>query len=127
MQRIILTLVAFATCLLIAGPASAQQSRRSYSPYRPSTPTVSPYLDLFRRNTSDLPNYHTFVRPKLQTRAALQRQTGQIGALNQQFGGLRQQFSSLENTQASPTGIGGGFMNFSHFYSAPANTGRRRR
>ena len=129
MPRIVLSLVIVATCLLICGlqAASAQQPRRSYTPYRPSTPTISPYLDLFRRNTGDLPNYHTFVRPKLQTRAAFQQQAGQFRSLQRQLGGLQRQFSSLENPHVSPTGIGGGFMNFSHFYSTPTATGRRRR
>ncbi|MCH8923640.1 MAG: hypothetical protein IIA67_10905 [Planctomycetes bacterium] len=128
MPRIILTLVIVVTCFLIGGPpaASAQQPRRSYSPYRPSRPTVSPYLDLLRRRTGELDNYHTFVRPKQQTRAALRQQAGQFGSLQRQFGGLQRQFSSLQNTRVSPTGIGGGFMNHSHFYRIqPA--GRRRR
>ena len=133
MQRIILSLVVVplvvATGLLICGPpsASAQQPRRSYATYRPSRPTVSPYLDLFRQRTGELDNYHTFVRPKLRTQAALRRQSAQFGSLQRQFGGLQSQFSSLQNTQVAPTGIGGGFMNFSHFYSTPAAAGRRRR
>ncbi|MCH8046809.1 MAG: hypothetical protein IID44_24165 [Planctomycetes bacterium] len=127
MQRIIFSLVIVAISLLICGPASAQQPRRSYSPYQPSRPTVSPYIDLLRRRTGELSNYHTFVRPKLRTQAALRQQSNRFGSLQRQFGGLQRQFSSLQNTQAAPTGIGGGFMNFSHFYSTPTSGSRRRR
>ena len=43
--------------------------------YQPATPTVSPYLDLFRFNTGVLPNYQTFVQP--QQRAQEYRQAQQ--------------------------------------------------
>lgn len=53
-----------------ADTATAQQR------YRPTRPTVSPYLNLLRANTSPVPNYYTFVRP-VQNQIAINREQEQ--------------------------------------------------
>jgi hypothetical protein len=87
-------------------------------------PTVSPYLNLLRGNTGPVPNYHSLVRPQLQQQAINQQQRAinlkqqSLSQANQQgIQRVQQGLFELRQSQASPTGTGGGFMNFSHFYS----------
>ena len=54
-----LAIVGWAVTLLSPKLSDAQELRR----YQPTRPTVSPYLNLGRFNTSGLPNYYTLVRP----------------------------------------------------------------
>jgi hypothetical protein len=77
--------------------------------YQPRRPTTSPYLQLTRRNTGALPNYHALVRPA-------QRQQ----AINQQAqASRRQQAGAIQRLQnsvqlglqpAGATGKRGGFQ-----------------
>ncbi|MEX2139938.1 MAG: hypothetical protein WD894_11795 [Pirellulales bacterium] len=101
--------------------------------YAPSRPAVSPYLNLLRRDTGPVPNYHTLVRPQLQQQAINQQQR----AINQQQQSLVQaQQRGLQRVQAglleirqpqgSPTGTGGGYMDYSHFYSFSRTSAPRR-
>jgi hypothetical protein len=85
--------------------------------FQPSRPTVSPYLNLFRRDTGPIPNYHLYVRP-------IQRQQAfndQQQLLNLQQGMEMQQLQEnliqVQRSATGPTGIGAGFRNFSHYYS----------
>lgn len=77
-NRMLLILLTWAACLHAPKLCSAQELLR----YQPSSPTVSPYLNLGRFNTSGLPNYYTLVRPlnrqrQVNTQAQrLQRQQG---------------------------------------------------
>ena len=51
----------------------------------PDTPTVSPYLNLFREESADAaPNYFAFVRPQIQQQAALREQQQQLRTLERQ-------------------------------------------
>ena len=73
--------IAIAICALfsVAEVAQAQvgTSRSRYT--RP--PTLSPYLGLLRINTGVLPNYQTFVRPRLQERQAFEQQQRSLQTL----------------------------------------------
>jgi hypothetical protein len=71
---------------------------------------------LLRRDGGPVTNYYTQVRPLQQQQALNQRQ--ELLNQQQQQGLARMQEGLLEirQPQASPTGTGGGFMNFSHFY-----------
>jgi hypothetical protein len=75
--------------------------------YQPARPTVSPYLNLFRRDAGPLPNYYSLVRPQLNQQAIdmelLQNQARQ-GA---EIGAIR----SGQMT-ATPTGKGSWFMQY---------------
>lgn len=64
---------------------------RGGQPVKPFTgassgPTISPYLNLFREDTTtnDLPNYYTFVRPQQRQLEANQQQRQQIQQLQRQ-------------------------------------------
>ncbi|QDT67244.1 hypothetical protein MalM25_01410 [Planctomycetes bacterium MalM25] len=77
-----------------------------------SGPTISPYLNLFRDETSDssLPNYYTFVRPQQQQYEANQQQRQQLQQLQRQV---------QQATYTTPaTNISGGarFGDTSRFY-----------
>jgi hypothetical protein len=85
--------------------------------FQPSRPTVSPYLNLFRRDTGPIPNYHLYVRPIQRQQAINERQM----LLNEQQGMAMQQMQEnlmqVQRSATAPTGIGAGFRNFSHFYN----------
>jgi hypothetical protein len=92
--------------------------------YTPAKPTISPYLNLLRRDGAPVTNYYTQVRPQQQQQAINQQQRAvnlqQESLLQTQQQGLRTVQESLlqvRQPQTNPTGTGGGFMNFSHFYS----------
>ena len=76
-----------ATLLVDPAVALAQRPQR----YQPTRPTVSPYLNLLRRNNSVTPNYYSFVRP-------VQRQ---IAINQQQLTFQTMQTAELQRLQAS--------------------------
>jgi hypothetical protein len=96
----------------IGGPRPGQSGPSSYSPSRP---TVSPYLNLFRRGANSTTNYHTLVRPQLQQYSANQQQSANIGALQQSVQAMQAQ-RPLSVPLVAPTGIGARFNDLSHFY-----------
>ena len=85
--------------------------------FQPSRPTISPYMNLFRRDTGPIPNYHLYVRP-IQRQQALNQQQQLLNveqgmALQELQLGLNQ----VQRSATGSTGIGAGFRNFSHFYN----------
>ena len=114
----VVVLLAACGALLIARPAEAQGT------YRPSRPTISPWLNLYNRNPGPLGNYFTYVRPQMETREALQQQDTRIRQQGAGIQTLGQQVTSLEQQgPTAPTGTGAGFMNYSHYYSAQGRPG----
>jgi hypothetical protein len=65
--------------LLFAAPRLSAQTTPG-SPPPPPRPSVSPYLNLLRRDQPRALNYYNLVRPQVETRAALGRLEGQITA-----------------------------------------------
>jgi hypothetical protein len=113
-------------------PLTVRAQNRS-GQYTPSRPTVSPYLNLLRRDAGPVTNYYTQVRPQQQQQVINQQQQTinlqQQSLLQTQQQGLRSVQESvlqIRQPQANPTGTGGGFMNFSHFYSFPRSGPIRR-
>lgn len=89
----------------------AQASAAGVKPFAgiTSTPTLSPYLNLYRDEADDAaPNYFAFVRPQ-QEQVALNRQQ------SRQLQQLRRQ---VQQAQATPTagGVSGRFNNTGRFY-----------
>ena len=104
-------LVAVAMCF----PRHAAAQR----PVPPPKPTFSPYLDLFRNDPGPLPNYNQFVRPKQELFRTLREQHSQLERQRASLGSLQERVTTMERqSQAGATGIGAGFMNYSHFYPA---------
>jgi hypothetical protein len=117
-QSVLVWTVLTAAALLGAQPGLAQP------PTRYPNPVFSPYLDLFRANPGPLPNYYQFVRPKQELLKTLQSQNTQLERQRASLGSLRQQVDIMERQPgAAPTGIGGGFMNYSHYYSTRQTPG----
>ena len=84
--------------------------------YRPSRPTVSPYINLLRRDSGPLPNYYTYVRP-LQDQAAINQQQATLIRQNQMsLNNVQGQVLRMQESTVRSTGTGGGFMNYSHYY-----------
>jgi hypothetical protein len=119
----------FVLLLLVACAADtclAQGPNRSYGGrYRsPYGPTISPYLDYFRRDSGVLDPYNTFIRPRRQ----LENQLGQMAEDERMANArLQQQIQGIRQETAAPTGRGATFMNYSHYYRAsPLGAPRRR-
>lgn len=92
----LLGLVVTASSLLTGSTASAQNAPRRYQPARP---TISPYINLFRRDRGPLPNYYTFVRPQLQQ----QQQNRQFQQQNNQLQReLQRQQGEIERSNFAP-------------------------
>jgi hypothetical protein len=76
---------------------------------------------LLRRDAGPVPNYYSLVRPQLQQQAINQQQQTinlqQQSQLQTQQQGLQRVQLEIRQPSARPTGTGGGFMNFDHFYS----------
>lgn len=90
------------------------------SPYQQR---LSPYLDLMRDDRSVLPPYHSFVRPRQEFRQRLNRQAAQIGRLGQAIG-RPTSASTYSSSVRIPTGRGGTFYNYLHYF--PINQGGQR-
>ena len=54
--------------------------------YTPQRPTISPYFGLFQYNTTGLPNYYAFVRPRQDLLSDLSREANRIERLEFQSG-----------------------------------------
>jgi hypothetical protein len=117
-NTIILAVLSLTLLAALAGESRAQQSVPSY---RPATPTLSPYLQLFRPNPGPLPNYQSFVQPlQNQQQTNLMQQT-QITQLQQSQQELQQQYSTP--AAATQTGVGGIYNSLSHYYPMPTSAG----
>jgi hypothetical protein len=84
--------------------------------YQPSRPTVSPYLNLLRRDVGPLPNYHALVRPQIQQYQNNQVQQYQLQQQRAAIQSNRQELLRVEAAAIAPTGTGAGFRNYSHYY-----------
>jgi hypothetical protein len=92
-----------------AAPRSPRASR-----YQPNRPTVSPYLNLFRRDGSPTTNYHTLVRPQLRQQDFNRRQEATSRQLEQS---VEQTQRQLSVPLVAPTGTGARHGDYSHYYS----------
>ena len=85
--------------------------------YQSPYPLMSPWLRLSQKNTGALDSYHDVVRPEMQLRQTLQQQAITNQQQADRLHGLHTQVAGLENADVMrPTGIYGGFMDYSHFY-----------
>jgi hypothetical protein len=79
----------------------------------------SPWLRLSEKNTGGIDAYHTVVRPEIQLQQTLRQQALTNRQQAEQLHGLGTQVAGMENTDTMrPTGIYGGFMDYSHYYPA---------
>ena len=91
------------------GALTQRPPARGARSYRPSSPTMSPYLNLLRTNTSAVPNYYSFVRPQ-QRQQEFNRQEQTLRQKQAQTLGKVQNDVQLGQSPIRATGTGGGFM-----------------
>ncbi len=109
---------ALTIAVIVGGAIWCQTATAQIPAYTPQTPTISPWMGLWRQDTGVLDNYHTFVRPQTELNATLQMQNA---ALNRQAAGLQYLNNELMQPQISPSGMtptgqGATFMSYSHYY-----------
>jgi hypothetical protein len=85
--------------------------------YQPSRPTVSPYLNLLRRDAGPIPNYFSLVRPQLQQLETNQRQQAINLRQQDQLQNLDNQMLTITQSPAAATGTGATFRNYGGYYS----------
>lgn len=119
-SRLLWALLAGLSLLFATGEAQAQIR---YSP--PAGPTLPLQLNYFRRDVGLLDQYNTFVHPQRQLEARLQQMTQQqrddYRSTQRQLDQVRQ----IRASEAGPTGVRGGYFNYSHYYRMPVG-GRSR-
>jgi len=112
--------------------ASAQKTAQRPGRYQPTRPTMSPYLNLLRRDVSAVPNYYSFVRPQ-QRQLEFNRQEQMLRRKQAHTLGKIQNDIQLGQAPIHSTGTGSGFMqpgsrstfmNSSRYYSQSGG-GRR--
>ena len=139
MKRLPFVLMFVLVCTLASylRPAHGQGYSSRFSSSRFSSlarPTISPWLNLYRRDPGPLGGYLSEVRPRQELRGLLQQQElnmrRQATALQQQQTGilsLQRRVTGLERGGVmAPTGTGSVFMNYPHFYHFPTPFSRRR-
>jgi hypothetical protein len=113
MNRVQVAVTVLIGCVLLLGSAQSAHAQRGTSPYY-QRPTLSPYFELFRRDSAPLGTYHSFYRPRVRLQDTLGRQYAHTEVSEaQRLGPIR------------PTGTGSVFMNYSHYYPGMSPAGRR--
>jgi len=102
-------------------PAHAQDLR--YRP--PAGSTISPAFDFFRGDVQMLDFYSGTVRPNRALRSAVARQGMLLNQQRYQIGRIEGQVQQIRGSTMAPTGIGGHFFDFSHYYGGSPNRNRR--
>jgi hypothetical protein len=94
---------------------------RSQTPYQPTTPTISPWINLFQSRPGPLGNYNSYVRPQMELQDTLQQQGAYIQQQGVGLQTLGRTLWQVEHTvRMRPTGSGSVFMNYSHYYPGAA-------
>lgn len=81
----------------------------------PNQQRLSPYLNLFRADNSVLGPYHSFVQPRQELQRNLSRQQLQIRQLEQASVAVGASSQGAPSSR-QPTGRGGTFNNYLHYY-----------
>jgi hypothetical protein len=109
-----------ASCLVLIATAAGSAQER----YVPSSPTVSPYLNLFQNNRNGnfnraLPNYYSLVRPQLQQQRINQTQQQLVEEQNSTINQLQENVQVLQQQPSSKvvTGHNSWFLNTSRYFA----------
>lgn len=121
-----LAFICIAGWTLLSLPIASKAQQR----YTPSTPTVSPYLNLFQNNRNGgpvsraLPNYYSLVRPQLQQNRINNNQQQLIQQQNTVIDQLQQNVQVLQQQPGSVvTGHNSWFLNTSGYYARAGSAG----
>ena len=116
--------LAIASGLLILSAAQAF----GQTPYRYPTPALSPWFNLYNKQSGPIDNYNMYVRPDIQLRNTLQTQQYDIQQQAVGTTNLGQQFSQYQYNESrrlvAPTGGPAGFMNQGHFFGTLGSNGQ---
>lgn len=86
-------------------------------------PAFSPWLNMNRADPGPLGPYLSYVRPEQRLRRAMVDQQQALRRTQAQMNVLSRRQTAIETRgSATPTGVGGTYMNYSHFF--PSATGR---
>jgi hypothetical protein len=107
---------------VLAALLSAQQAAAQYPRYVPPAGRTLPNeLNYFRRDVGVLDQYNGFIAPLRQLDNQLRTMQNQQRA---DFQSAERAISQIRTSQAAPTGVGAGYMNYSHYYRLPSSPGR---
>lgn len=89
-------------------------------------PTLSPWLNLYRRDPGPVGPYLSYVRPEQRLLGRLAQQSSAISRQNAAITALRNQAASVgTETTIAPTGTGATFMNYSHYFGSVGGSAGR--
>ena len=119
--RLVLPPVAVALGVVTCSSAQAQVSNSAFvNNYILRRPTVSPYLNLLRRDGfSGVTNYQTLVRPQLEQREFARIQQAELSRVQQQLSVQQRSIESVQQQRAQrvfSTGHQTRFMNLQQYY-----------
>ena len=124
MKRLSLVSALLIACAVLCEAQSAYAQRRPPRVRSHSSPTLSPWLQLYRRDGGPLDNYHNFVRPEQQLRRTLDRHGTAIQRQKAGIRSLGNQVSTMQRgSSVRPTGAHGTFMNYSHYFGVGGGGG----
>ncbi|TWT82768.1 hypothetical protein CA13_42310 [Planctomycetes bacterium CA13] len=109
-------LVLLPIAISLSGSAQSPSRSATYPSPQASSPyqqRLSPYLDLLRTDNSLLGPYHSFVRPRQQIRQNVSTQAIQLQRIERT---IERPTSTTTSSGRLPTGRGGTFNNYLHFY-----------
>jgi len=116
LRRASILVAAVGVALTMAATAKGQYPR--YVP--PAGRTLPNELNYFRRDVGLLDQYNGFVAPFRQLDNQLRTMQDQQRA---DFKSAEKAISQIRSSQAAPTGVGAGYMNYSHYYRLPSSPG----
>jgi hypothetical protein len=82
-------------------------------------PTISPWMQMFNRNTGPLDNYHTYVRPQMELNDQLRSQNAAIQRNRTDVSSLGQDVNRMQDERRRPirpTGANSVFGDYSHYF-----------
>jgi hypothetical protein len=120
--RMIASLAGIAILGFAFAPAASAQRRTNWQ-YQPSSPTLSPYMNLLQTNFGPVPNYFSLVRPQLQQQAFNQQVQANERSTSLQIQAIEEQ--AVLGSPVPRTGKSGGFMEYLHYYPPPRLGTRR--
>lgn len=126
MRQLFLALVVVSYFAMPGFAQNSQKQPRQSSRYTPSKPTVSPYMNLFRNDSDNVPNYQTLVRPQIQQQALNQQVTKSLDRQQTAVQSLQHDVLHQRPSAIRSTGTGATSSNYSHYFPAPQAKGRRR-
>ena len=90
---------------------------QSASRFQPSSPTLSPWLNLYQDSQGPLDNYHSYVRPQMELRDTLSQQRTINQTTSQDLRTLRDSAAGpSKDPRVRATGTRAGYMSYSHYY-----------